>query len=193
MNQTGAPSLPPIVQSVSVAWNQRDAFDRFTARFAEWWPSATHSIGEKRVKRIVFETRIGGRIYEEHTDGRRFQWGQVTVWDPPHRACFTWHPSRSVTTAQDVSVEFAPEGAGTRVTLTSVGWERWGKGAAKARKGYNLGWNYVLNYWAGNRSGKEPMMRALVAVARLIQMMRGGLDASIARAGGEIRDDGSVA
>lgn len=72
-------SLPPITCDVAVSWNPATAFRRFTGEFNEWWPRATHSIGGKRVKRLVFEGHVGGRIIEELDDGRRFQWGRVTV------------------------------------------------------------------------------------------------------------------
>lgn len=102
--------IPPIKRSISVSWSPETAFRRFTEEFGSWWPSRTHSIGGERIKQLVFEQREGGRIYEEHTDGRRFQWGQVTLWDPPTRVSFTWHPSRDPSTAQNVEIEFKPKG-----------------------------------------------------------------------------------
>ena len=181
MSDTG---LPPIRRSVSVSWDPPAAFSRFTEGFAGWWPSKTHSIGEKRIERVVFECRVGGRIYEEHKDGRRFAWGQVTLWEPPHRLGFTWHPSRDAGTAQDVEVRFIPEGTGTRLELTSSGWERWGKNASRARRGYDVGWGYVLNVWAGKRTARMAVMDGLILVVRGVQWMRGGLDGAIARARG---------
>jgi hypothetical protein len=174
----------PIHRSVSVSWSPEAAFHRFTAEMGTWWPSRTHSVGEKRVQRIVFETREGGDIYEEHVDGRRFAWGRVTLWEPPQRVRFTWHPSRDPSTAQDVEVLFRPEGTGTRLELTAAGWERWGKGAARARRGYDVGWGYILNVWAQRRTGRMAMMDGLAGLLRAIQWLRGGLDAAISRAGG---------
>ena len=48
-------ALPPIHRSIVVSWDPDAAFRRFTAEFATWWPSRTHSIGENRIKRIVFD------------------------------------------------------------------------------------------------------------------------------------------
>ena len=180
------PALPPIVRSVLVSWNQADAFRRFTDEFASWWPWRTHSIGGERVRRVVFETRVGGRIFEEHADGRRFQWGTVLEWDPPARVKFTFHPSREPASAQDVEVRFLPEGGGTRLELTATKWENWGEGAVRARKGYHLGWGYVLNVWAGRRTTAMRMMDMMAAAMRVVEKVRGGTAASIARAGGEI-------
>ncbi len=180
------PVLPPIVRSVLVSWDQEAAFRRFTGEFASWWPWRTHSIGGERVGRVAFETRVGGRIFEEHLDGRRFQWGEVLEWDPPRRVKFTFHPSREPASAQDVEVRFLPEEGGTRLELTATKWENWGKGAGRARKGYHAGWGYVLNVWAGRRTNAMRMMDVMAGVMRVVEKLRGGTAASIARAGGEI-------
>jgi hypothetical protein len=37
------------------------AFDLFTARVGEWWPTATHSIHEHDVKEVRLEGRVGGQ------------------------------------------------------------------------------------------------------------------------------------
>jgi hypothetical protein len=109
--------IPPIRRSITVSWDQETAFRKFTADFASWWPRRTHSIGGEYLEQIVFEQREGGRIYEEHRDGRRFQWGEVVVWEPPRRVKFLWHPSRDPSTAQEVELEFVREADGT--TLSS--------------------------------------------------------------------------
>ena len=188
MSHADPTALPPIVRTITVPWDPAEAFDRFAVRFAQWWPWRSHSIGEKRIARIVFDTRVGGLIFEEHHDARRFQWGTVTAWDPPRLVAFTWHPSRDASTAQDVTVEFIPEGAGTLVRLTATGWERWGAGAERAHRMYGPGWDFMLHLWAGRRTPSMLAMSGLMVIARLVQALRGGVNASIARAGGELRD-----
>ncbi len=178
--------LPPIRRAVHVSWDQAAAFRRFTEEFATWWPWRTHSIGGASVERVVFECRAGGLIFEEHVDGRRFQWGRVLEFDAPSRVKFTWHPSRDATTAQEVELRFVPEGSGTRVELVSDKWENWGRNAQRARKGYDMGWAYVLNVWAGRRTAKMAALDGLAFVLRGVELLRGGTRASIARAGGEI-------
>jgi hypothetical protein len=180
------PLLTPIHCSVSVSWDPETAFRRFTHDFAAWWPTHTHSIGEHRISRLVFETTLGGRIFEEHVDGRRFLWGQITAWDPPRSVSFTWHPARAPETAQHVDVRFVREGGGTRLELTAAGWERWGRGARQARRGYRAGWGYILNVWAGRRTARMLLMDGVIAIARVVQWARGGVTASIARAEGAI-------
>ena len=178
--------LPPIHRSVSVSWDQASAFRRFTEEFGTWWPWRTHSIGGKRIKRLVFERRVGGLIFEEHLDGRRFQWGRILEYDSPRRVKFTWHPSRDFDTAQEVEVRFEPEGAGTRVELVSDKWENWGKNAHRARKGYDIGWGYVLNVWADKRTAGMALMDGIGLVVRGIELARGGTRGIIARSKGEI-------
>jgi uncharacterized protein YndB with AHSA1/START domain len=178
--------IPPIRRSISVSWDPETAFKRFTAEFASWWPTKTHSIGGERLKEVVFEQHTGGRIYEEHQDGRRFQWGEVVLWEPPHRLKFTWHPSRDPATAQEVEVKFVSENEGTRLELTSTGWENWGKGARRARRGYDLGWKYVLNVWAGRRTKSMAVLDSLEALMTIGMKLRGGRDRVIAKSGGEI-------
>jgi len=178
--------LPPIRRSVIVSWDQAAAFRRFTQEFATWWPWRTHSIGGARVRRVVFECRPGGLIYEEHMDGRRFQWGVVRDFEPPRRVSFSWHPSRDASTAQEVELRFVPFAGGTRVDLVSDKWENWGRNAHRARKGYDLGWAYVLNVWAGRRTAQMALLDGLGLVFRGVALLRGGTRAAIARAGGEI-------
>ena len=178
--------IPPVKRSVSVPWDQETAFNRFTFEFSWWWPMKSHSIGGDRVQKIVFEPFENGRIYEEHQDGRRFQWGQILVWEPPGLLKFTWHPSRDPSTAQEVNVEFVVENGGTRLDLVSTGWENWGPRARRAHNGYNLGWGYVLNVWAGRRTISMTFLDVVAGVASQIQKFRGGTDGQIARAGGEI-------
>ena len=137
------------------------------------------------MQRVVLERGAGGRIFEEHKNGRRFQWGRVLEWEPPHRITFTWHPARAEQTAQEVEMTFLPEGAGTRPARTASRWDRWGPGAA-AHRGYSVGWQHILNLWAGKRTAMMTLLDAIAAAMRAWQRMRGGRNAAIARARGEI-------
>jgi len=180
------PALPPVKRAISVSWTPEAAFKRFTEQFGIWWPHATHSIGGKRVARIVFQTRLGGLIFEDTTtaaasNGARSRCGI-------RRVAFTFHPSLHRSKAQDVNVEFEPDGDGTTVRLTSTGWERLGaKGRKLARRAYDAGWGCVLNVWAERRTSRMRLMETVAAVVGLINRVRiGGIDAQIARAEGEI-------
>jgi uncharacterized protein YndB with AHSA1/START domain len=135
-----------------VPWSSEEAFRRFTDGIASWWPLRTHSVGGGKAETVVFEGRVGGRIYERIRGGEESTWGTVTAWDPPRRVAFTWHPGRPTESAQDIEVRFLTEEKATRLELTHTGWERFGAMASRARRGYSLGWAYVLRVWAGRRS-----------------------------------------
>jgi uncharacterized protein YndB with AHSA1/START domain len=180
--------IPPVQRDVLVSWDQDAAFRRFTSDFASWWPSATHSVGGSAVARLVFECHAGGRIYEELKDGRRFQWGTITAWDPPRRVGFTWHPSRDAAVAQDVEVRFIPEPAGTRVELVSTGWEKLGARAARERKGYSIGWGALLDVYAGRRSAVHLLFSVISRGMRLYLTLTGRLESEIAKSGGQLRN-----
>ena len=142
-------SVEPVRKSISVSWPQQEAYRRFTDDFAKWWPTYGYSIGGSRVKRVVFEPRIGGRIFEEHKDGTRMRWGTVVALESPRFVAFTFHPSRAESDAQRVEITFAREGEGTRVELVSTGWEKMSEEVRRTRGGYYLGWRLVLDRFAG--------------------------------------------
>jgi hypothetical protein len=156
----------PIRRSIGVPWSQAAAFERFTSDFGTWWPTYSHSIGGKRVKRLVFECRVGGLIYEEHHDGTRMLWGKVTAFDAPNRVTFTFHPANAESDAQLIDVRFVPDGAGTRVELVSSGWEKVSKKAQRAYGAYRLNWGAALDRFANRFSG----------VVALFSIMSAGID-----------------
>src|SRR5262245_52068137 len=164
--------LAPVVRDVLVSWKPEEAYRRWVSEFSKWWPSKSHSIGGPRIKQVVFEEKVGGLIYEEHIDGRRFLWGQVLELDPPRRIRFTFHPSRHESTAQIIELRFHAEGPGTRLELIATGWENWGKGAEKARRGYNLGWGMVLNVWAGRITPRMRVINVVGKVVLFVELMR---------------------
>jgi uncharacterized protein YndB with AHSA1/START domain len=144
-------SFTPILKSVTVKASPERAFQRFTAELAAWWPLRSHSVGEHESETVVMEGRVGGQIVERIRGGRTCVWGTVTAWDPPRRVAFTWHPGEDPATAQDVEVRFSPDPAGTRVELQHRGFERLGRRGRVARRGYPIGWAYVLGLYAERR------------------------------------------
>ena len=136
--------IEPVRRSVEVGCSVTEAFHLFTGEINSWWPLATHSIGEADAEACYFEGRDGGRIYESHGDGSIHLWGLVTVWEPPARVVFTWHPGRDASTAQEVELSFSECAVGTRVDLEHRGWEILGEKAQQTRDGYETGWLPVL-------------------------------------------------
>jgi uncharacterized protein YndB with AHSA1/START domain len=141
--------IEPVVKEIWVGAGVHDAFRRFTAEFAAWWPTGTHSASRQECKEVHLEGRVGGHIFEEASDGALHRWGSVSVWEPPRRVAFTWHPGRDPDTAQTVEVEFSPLSGGTQVRLTHSGWERLGDGALDMRGEYDTGWQFVLSRYSG--------------------------------------------
>jgi len=136
--------LPPIVLTVDLAIDPARAFAAFTARFAEWWPVATHSLSRTAATRCSFDARAGGTLGERAPDGARHSWGQVLAIEPGRRVRFSWYPGRERESAQWVDVDFAPGPCGSRVTLTHGGWEALGEIAPLLRQEYIPGWRHVL-------------------------------------------------
>lgn len=165
MTPPAAPSFPPILKTVRVKATPDRAFRRFTEEMASWWPLRSHSVGRSEAIAVSMEPRVGGRIVEQMRDGREAVWGTVTAWDPPRRVSFTWHPGRTPDTAQDVEVRFTPERSGTLVELEHRGFERLGPALGrKARRGYPIGWQYVLGLYAEHSGTLMWIMKALTAV-----------------------------
>jgi hypothetical protein len=156
-------SVPPIRRALSVSWNHEDAYRRFVDDFGAWWPRRTCSIGGRRIKRVVFEAKVGGAIYEEHHDGTRFQWGRVTALESPRRVAFTFHSSREESDAQQIEVRFVPDATGTRVELVSSGWEKLEGDARRAYGGYRMSWTLVLGTY-GNRFTPSMLFFGAMAV-----------------------------
>jgi uncharacterized protein YndB with AHSA1/START domain len=188
MSSNATVTLPPVRRSIRVAWAPDSAFRRFTAEIASWWPLRTHSVGQEKAQTVIFEGRAGGRIFERIEGGEESTWGTVISWDPPRRVAFTWHPGLTPETAGEVELKFLPDGAGTRLELTHTGWEKLGPIAAKARKGYNIGWVYVLKHYAGQTSNLFVWtMDAMTVALRPLQKraaakMQAKLDAFTAQA-----------
>jgi uncharacterized protein YndB with AHSA1/START domain len=136
-------ALPPLVKSVTVAAPPERAFDLFTTGMDQWWPLATHSVGDESAASVVMECRVGGRIVETGHDGSTHVWGTLTEWSPSTRLAFTWHPGQPEPEATLVTVTFRPHGEQTEVQLVHTGWDVRPDGA-RARTGYNTGWDIVL-------------------------------------------------
>jgi uncharacterized protein YndB with AHSA1/START domain len=161
-----------------VRWSQQAAFRRFTAEISKWWPMRTHSVGEDRTRSVVFEDHVGGRIYEVDEGGETHTWGTILTWEPPTRLRFTWHPGQDPDLAQEIEVVFVAVGEGTRLELTHRGWEKLGKRARFARRGYNLGWAHVLDIWANHIGARVLIMNALMKTMQFASRFRAGRHAT---------------
>lgn len=148
MAETGPSSIEAVRKSVTVPATPDRAFELFTARFGDWWPLATHSVGIDSAVAVSFGAGIGGIIVETLADGTSTIWGTVTSWDPPDQVAFSWHAGTPEAEASLVEVTFTPAGpASTLVELVHTGWENRPDGAI-ARAGYETGWDKVIDQYA---------------------------------------------
>lgn len=142
-----ATTAPPVLRAARVPCGPEAAFVAFTERIGAWWPLPTHGIYGERAGGVAF---ADGRLVERSVDGEECVWGEVVVWEPPHRVVVTWHPGEDPDAASEVEVRFSPDGDGTRVELEHRGWERFGSDAMRRRRGY-VGpgaWGAVLEHFA---------------------------------------------
>jgi uncharacterized protein YndB with AHSA1/START domain len=147
------PTVAPVRLSVTVRAPQQHAFEVFTERIGDWWPSSTHSIEGEDVTTVVMECRQGGYIFERHKDGSEANWGVVEVWEPPERLAFSWNPSYEQRPETRVEVTFTEVSESeTRVDLEHRGWEALGERGVEMRASYDEGWRRVLDRYAAHAS-----------------------------------------
>ena len=142
---TTSGAIPSIVKEVVVPCPPERAFDLFTARIHSWWPMATHSVGGASSAMLTLDHAA---IIEQLEDGTECTWGTVTVWQPPTRVAFTWHPGADPDDHTEVSVDFAPIPGGTQVRLRHSGWERL-RASTSMLENYRSGWDVVLGGFVG--------------------------------------------
>jgi uncharacterized protein YndB with AHSA1/START domain len=163
-------TFTPVLKVVTVKAPPDRAFRRFTREIGVWWPIRSHSVGGLDAETVAFEERVGGRIVEKMRGGRESVWGTVNVWDPPRRLAFSWHPGDEPSKSTSVEVRFtAIDGGRTRVELEHSGFERLGAMARRARRGYPIGWAYVLGLYAEKRG---PFMLAVSGLSALMIKIR---------------------
>jgi uncharacterized protein YndB with AHSA1/START domain len=137
--------IDPLRISFEVACDVDHAFTTWTERASAWWPRA-HTMAQNVVETIVFEPRVGGRVFERTHNGEENEWGEVTAWEPPRRLAYLWHIATDRASATDVEIRFVELGPGsTRVEIEHGGWDRLGPDRAGAWRAENQGgWDGVL-------------------------------------------------
>lgn len=120
--------MEPIVVEFEVRATPDHAFTTWTEMCALWWPRS-HCMSQADGFDVIFEPFVGGRIYEAGPDGTEFEWGEVTVWDRPHRLEYLWHIFLEPEKATTVEVTFVETHDGTVVRLENAGFGVFGDGA----------------------------------------------------------------
>ena len=103
-NDVVALRRPPVRQATTVRSDGARTSADFGATIAQWWPLRPFSAGEDQVRDVVFEQRVGGRVYEVWHDGTTVGWGEVVAWEPPCRFVMTWCMTPATTEVDYVRV-----------------------------------------------------------------------------------------
>ena len=114
-----------VIVSLRVSASPERAFAAFTDDVALWWrPNALFSFTPRSPGMVSFEGRLGGRFIETLPNGKVFEIGRITAWEPGVRLAFGW---RQATFTPDqhteVEVRFEPVGDQTRITVEHRGWD----------------------------------------------------------------------
>ena len=143
---TAGEETAPIQLSFEVDCSPEHAFDVWTTRASLWWP-ASHTVSTESGLAVVFEPRVGGRIFERTASGEEHDWGRVIAWEPPSRIVYAWHLRVDRADATEVEIRFLPAGSVTRVEIEHRGWEKLGAKGAARREGNLGGWGSLLPHF----------------------------------------------
>lgn len=143
----------PLRITLPVRCAPEHAFEVWTARIGQWWPTS-HSVSAVAGVEVVLQPRVGGRIFERAPSGEEHDWGLVTVWEPPRRLGYTWHLRVDRADATDVEIVFADPGDGTTMLeITHTGWERLGARGPERREANGRGWSGLLPHFVEHAAG----------------------------------------
>ncbi|HKU99216.1 MAG TPA: SRPBCC family protein [Vineibacter sp.] len=137
-------SIAPIVRTIEVKVAPARAFDLFTTRMAQWWPTGK-TVAKNPHVAIIIEPRVGGRWLERDAEGNESPWGKVLAWEPPSRLLLAWQLTSNWNydpqLVTEVELTFVPaDGGSTRVTLEHRNLERFGTDAARHAEKLGGGW-----------------------------------------------------
>lgn len=132
------------------------AFSVFTDGFGSFKPRE-HNLLQVEIAETVFESHVGGHIYDRGVDGSECRWARVLACEPPHRVVFSWdiNPQWQIETdpekTSEVEVRFIAESPQrTRVELEHRNIDRHGPGweAVSDGVGHDQGWPLYLDRYA---------------------------------------------
>jgi uncharacterized protein YndB with AHSA1/START domain len=132
------------------------AFRVFTERFDSFKPRE-HNLLAVPIAKTVFETHVGGHVYDRGVDGSECRWARVLAYEPPTRVVISWDisPQWQIETdpakTSEVEVRFISESATrTRVELVHRNLDRHGFGWESVRDGVagDAGWPLYLDRYA---------------------------------------------
>ena len=113
------------------------AFAVFTQEIGDWWrPNGLFQTTPRAPGRLAFEAGEGGRLTETLANGKVFEIGRITAWEPPARLVFSWRQANfPLDLKTEVEVRFEAVGEETRVSVEHRAFDRVPAGSA-ARHGF---------------------------------------------------------
>jgi len=119
--------------SLRVKATRERAFAAFVEEIGAWWrPNGLFQTTPRAPGLLAFEPGEGGRLTETLANGKVFEIGRITAWEPPSRLEFTWCQANfppELHTA--VEVRFEAVGQETRVSVEHRGFDQVPEGAAR--------------------------------------------------------------
>lgn len=102
------------------------AFQASLEEIGQWWtPSRLFQTTPRAPGVLAFEPGEGGRLTETLANGKVFEIGRITAWEPPARLVFSWRQASFPPDLQtEVEVKFEPVGEETRVSVEHRGFDK---------------------------------------------------------------------
>ena len=126
------------------------AFEVFTQEIASWWqPSGLFQVTPHGDGKLVFEPGVGGRLFTTLEDGKEFEIGRISIWEPGKCLAFAWRQaSFAPEHATEVAVGFEAVGDETRVSIEHRAWDTIPQGHV-ARHGFpdEMTFQHVARWW----------------------------------------------
>ncbi len=149
-------AVTSVKQSIVVEAPIERAFKVFTEEFGNFKPPEHNMLGVE-IAETVFESRVGGHIYDRGTDGSECHWARVLAYEPPDRVLLScdisprWQIETDPDKTSEWEVRFTAETPNrTRVDLEHRKLERHGGGWEGVRDGVagDQGWPLYLQRYA---------------------------------------------
>lgn len=119
--------------ALRVAATPERAFQAFVEEIGAWWrPNTMFQTTPRAPGRLAFEPGEGGRFTETLANGKVFEIGRITAWEPPARLAFSYRQANFPPELHtEVEVRFEAVGAETRVSIEHRGFDQVPAGAAR--------------------------------------------------------------
>ncbi|MDP3854037.1 SRPBCC family protein [Phenylobacterium sp.] len=119
--------------SLRVKATPERAFSAFVEEIGAWWrPNGLFQTTPRAPGLLAFEPGEGGRLTETLANGKVFEIGRITAWDPAARLEFTWRQANFPLELHTVvEVRFEAVGDETRVSVEHRGFDQVPAGAAR--------------------------------------------------------------